>query len=239
MTIQLLLIENDLSVADELTDGLEAEGIIVHLARDGHSGVLKARELLPDLCLMNLILSDIDGVQVCRMLRADFRTETIPILMLSDRDDEDDEVRCFDAGADDYVTKPFYTPSLIMRIRALLRRNASTVLRVNTLSAGGVKLDRVKGSAHYSGRNLELTLTEFRVLWILMSQPGRPFHRSKLIEADPDGAKCCERTIDVHIRSIREKLMNGQGLIETVFGIGYRFAQNAKLPLHGSSIRMN
>jgi two-component system phosphate regulon response regulator PhoB len=145
-------------------------------------------------------------------------------MMLTARSAETDEIVGFNMGADDYVTKPFRVQPLIHRIKALLRRTETAEAGKNYLSLHGVEIDRSTHSAKFNGVELDLTPTEFRMLWTLMSQPGRPFSRNELMETSRgEDANSLERTIDVHVRSLRKKLGDTPDLIETVRGIGYRF----------------
>jgi two-component system phosphate regulon response regulator PhoB len=145
-------------------------------------------------------------------------------MMLTARSAETDEIVGFNMGADDYVTKPFRVQPLIHRIKALLRRTETAEAGKNFLSLHGVEIDRATHSAKFNGIELDLTPTEFRMLWTLMSQPGRPFSRNELMETSRgEDANSLERTIDVHVRSLRKKLGDTPDLIETVRGVGYRF----------------
>ena len=146
--------------------------------------------------------------------------------MLTARSGETDEIVGFNMGADDYVTKPFRVQPLIHRIKALLRRSDTTESEKILLTLHGIEIDRTHHSVKYNGVELELTPTEFRMLWTLMSQPGRPFSRNELMETSRgEDANSLERTIDVHVRALRKKLGDSPDLIETVRGVGYRFAR--------------
>lgn len=220
----ILVIEDEQSIADVVIYNLQKEGFTVHWERDGRSGLARAQALLPDLCVLDLMLPGIDGLQICRLLKADARTKTIPVMMLTARSAETDEIVGFNMGADDYVTKPFRVQPLIHRIKALLRRSDSAEAGKNFLSLHGIEIDRTNHSVKYNNAELELTPTEFRMLWTMMSQPGRPFSRNELMETSRgEDANSLERTIDVHVRSLRKKLGDTPDLIETVRGVGYRF----------------
>ena len=207
MSPTILVIEDEQSIADVVIYNLQKEGYSVHWEREGRSGLARCQSLLPDLCVLDLMLPGIDGLQICRLLKADSRTKSIPVM-----------------GADDYVTKPFRVQPLIHRIKALLRRTETAEAGKNFLSLHGVEIDRSTHSAKFNGVELDLTPTEFRMLWTLMSQPGRPFSRNELMETSRgEDANSLERTIDVHVRSLRKKLGDTPDLIETVRGVGYRF----------------
>ncbi|HAP08389.1 MAG TPA: DNA-binding response regulator, partial [Planctomycetaceae bacterium] len=147
-----------------------------------------------------------------------------PVMMLTARSTETDEIVGFNMGADDYVTKPFRVQPLIHRVKALLRRVETAEAGKSVISLHGIEIDRVNHTTKFNGVELELTPTEFRMLWTMMSQPGRPFSRNELMETSRgEDANSLERTIDVHVRSLRKKLEPESELIETVRGVGYRF----------------
>ncbi|MFM7834923.1 MAG: winged helix-turn-helix domain-containing protein [Planctomycetaceae bacterium] len=222
----ILLIEDEQSIADVVIYNLRKEGYNVQWERDGRGGLARAQTLLPDLVVLDLMLPGIDGLQICRVLKGDPRTRTIPIMMLTARSTETDEIVGFNMGADDYVTKPFRVQPLIHRVRALLRRVETAEAGKSVISLHGIEIDRVNHTARVNGTELDLTPTEFRMLWTMMSQPGRPFSRNELMETSRgEDANSLERTIDVHVRSLRKKLEPQGDLIETVRGVGYRFVR--------------
>lgn len=226
MQSTILVIEDEQSIADVVIYNLQKEGFEVHWERDGRSGLARAQSLLPDLCVLDLMLPGIDGLQICRLLKSDVRTKAVPVMMLTARSAETDEIVGFNMGADDYVTKPFRVQPLIHRIKALLRRTDTAETGKNFLSLHGIDIDRTNHAVKYNGAELELTPTEFRMLWTMISQPGRPFSRNELMETSRgEDANSLERTIDVHVRSLRKKLGDTPDLIETVRGVGYRFAR--------------
>lgn len=220
----ILLIEDEQAIADVVIYNLQKEGYCVLWERDGRSGLLKAQTDRPELIVLDLMLPGIDGLQICRHLKSDSRTRDIRILMLTARSAETDEIVGFNMGADDYVTKPFRVTPLIHRIKALMRRNEAVEAARNSISLHGIQIDRTHHRVHVGEQELELTPTEFRMLWTMMSQPGRPFSRNELMETSRgEDANSLERTIDVHVRSLRKKLGTTADLIETVRGVGYRF----------------
>jgi two-component system phosphate regulon response regulator PhoB len=167
-----------------------------------------------------------DGHEVCRRLRADDRTKSTPILMLTAKAEETDQVVGFSLGADDYVTKPFSVKVLVQRIKSLLRRRENEGDAGQVIEHLGVRIDRVRHQAFAFDRLLDLTPTEFRLLECMLRQPGRAFSRFHLMDAAiREGADVLERTIDVHIKSLRRKLEPADDLIETVRGVGYRFRE--------------
>ena len=220
----VLIIEDEPSLVEVLSYNLEKEGFEVLTASNGRDGLERARAALPDLVILDLMLPLVDGLQVCAQLRSDARTQAIRILMLTARSEETDEVVGFNVGADDYVTKPFKVRPLIHRIKALLRRSETSVSETSVLAAHGVEIDKASFETRVNGVEIELTRTEFRMLWTLMRQPGRSFSRLELIDSSRGlDANSMERTIDVHVRSLRRKMGDLGDLIETVRGIGYRF----------------
>jgi two-component system phosphate regulon response regulator PhoB len=220
----ILIIEDEPSLAEILQYNLAKEGFQVATAADGQEGLRKAQSLAPDLVVLDLMLPVIDGLEVSRQLRSDPRTQHTRILMLTARSEEVDEIVGFNMGADDYVTKPFKTKPLIHRIKALLRRAEPSVQTRDVLAVQGITVDRVQHTATAGGEELRLTPTEFRLLWTLARAPGRPFSRNDLMNRSRgEDANALERTIDVHVRSLRQKLGGLGDLIETVRGIGYRF----------------
>ena len=221
-----LVIEDEQSIADVIVYNLQKEGYAVHWERNGRDGLLRAQSMVPDLCILDLMLPGIDGLQICRLLKADTRTKAVPVMMLTARSAETDEIVGFNMGADDYVTKPFRVQPLIHRIKALLRRADSAEAGKNQLEMHGIEIDRANHIVKYLGKELELTPTEFRLLWTIMSQPGRPFSRNELMETSRgEDANSLERTIDVHVRALRKKLGETNEIIETVRGVGYRMAR--------------
>lgn len=220
----VLIVEDEQSIADVLSYNIEREGFRVLYERHGRDALARARRDPPDLVVLDLMLPGIDGLQICRELRSDPRTADVRILMLTARSDETDEIVGFNMGADDYVTKPFAVKPLMHRIKALLRRGEDRTDRRDRIALHGLEMDRIQHSVSCDGRELDLTPTEFRLLFTLASQPGRPFSRHDLLDtARGEDANALERTIDVHVRSLRKKLEPRDDLIETVRSVGYRF----------------
>ncbi|MGD9857442.1 MAG: response regulator [Planctomycetaceae bacterium] len=220
----VLIIEDEVPILEVLSYNLQKHGFDVYTATDGQSGLQQARTVLPDLIVLDLMIPVIEGMEVCRQLRSDPRTQAIRILMLTAKGEESDEVLAFNMGADDYVTKPFRMKPLIERIKVQLRRPAAARGSSDIVSVDGVEMNRLEHKASLDNRELALTPTEFRLLWTLARQPGRTFNRYELMDsARGTDANSLERTIDVHIRSLRKKLGKREDLIETVRGIGYRF----------------
>lgn len=220
----ILVIEDERSLVEILTYNLTNEGFEVTSATDGLEGLRRAQREVPDLVILDLMLPVMDGLEICQKLRNDPRTQNVRILMLTARGEEVDEVVGFSMGADNYVTKPFKMKPLISRIKALLRRPAATEASVDRIATSGIEIDRMNHTATLDGNEMVLTPTEFRLLWELARMPGRPLSRHELMDRTRgEDANALERTIDVHIRSLRQKLGDRASCIETVRGVGYRF----------------
>jgi two-component system phosphate regulon response regulator PhoB len=224
---RILIIEDERDLTDVLTYNLRREGYDTLVAHDGQEGLRKAQTLLPDLIILDLMLPIRNGLEVCRELRAGERTRTIPIVMLTAKAEETDQVVGFSLGADDYVTKPFSVKVLVQRLKALQRRHEATIDTSEVVEHLGIRIDRGRHQAYAEGQGLDLTPTEFRLLECLLRQPGRAFARAQLMDAAiGEGAVVLERTIDVHIKTLRRKLGPAGELIETVRGLGYRFRES-------------
>jgi len=226
---RILIVEDERGLTQTLTWYFNREGFETIVAPDGAEGLRKAQTLIPDLVLLDVMLPGMNGLDVCKELRAGERTKDIPIIMLTARSEESDQIEGFAKGADDYVTKPFSNKVLLQRVKSLLRRAESGGEPGDVTEHLGVKIDRVRHRATYKDKALDLTPTEFRLLECLVRQPGRAFSRHQLMDAAiSDGSIVLERTIDVHIKTLRKKLIavGGAGeLIETVRGVGYRFRE--------------
>jgi two-component system, OmpR family, response regulator len=222
----ILLVDDEDSVQKLLTFPLEREGFHVLQARDGEDALRQFGQERVDLVVLDLMLPKLDGLEVCRRLRAQ---STVPIIMLTARDDELDKVVGLELGADDYITKPFSIREFRSRVRALLRRAAlgSQADGRDVISANGLAIDLARRTVAADGRPIDLTYVEFELLRTLAARPGRVFSRQALLEALwGDYAYREPRTIDVHVRHLREKLEadpHEPALIQTVRGVGYRF----------------
>jgi two-component system phosphate regulon response regulator PhoB len=221
----VLIIEDERDLCEVLTYNLQREGYATAVAHDGLEGLRKAQNNPPDLILLDLMLPTLDGFAVCRELRAGEQTRDVPIIMLTAKNEEADQVMGFSTGCDDYVSKPFSVKVLLERIKALQRRIEGPSDPSDILEHLGVRIDRVRHRAFSAGRELDLTPTEFRLLECLIRQPGRAFSRQQLMDsAIGEGTIVLERTIDVHVKTLRKKL-ESPDLIETVRGVGYRFRE--------------
>lgn len=223
---RVLIIDDERSLTDVLSYNLQREGYESVVAHDGQEGLRKAQTLLPDLILLDLMLPVLNGLEVCRELRSGERTRRLPILMLTAKAEESDQLIGFSLGADDYVTKPFSVKVVMQRVKALLRRRAEEGDTVDVIEHLDVRIDRIRHQAFVEGQTIDLTPTEFRLLECMLRQPGRAFARAQLMDASiGEGAVVLERTIDVHVKSLRRKLGKAGELIETVRGVGYRFRE--------------
>jgi len=221
----MLVVEDDSAVRNMLIDSFSREGHHVRGVADGHAAVDYATTDRFDVVILDVALgAGPDGYEVCRTLRE--RRNVVPVIMLTALDTEADAVLGLEAGADDYVTKPFGLAELRSRIRAVLRRSGGSLYSDEVLTAGRVRLDRSRRDVTVAGRPVELTFSEFELLRTLMAEPGRVFDRLELLRAIwGDSAYRDPRGIDVHIRHLREKLEAAPDhptMIVTVRGPGYR-----------------
>jgi two-component system phosphate regulon response regulator PhoB len=221
---RILVVEDDQALASVLHYNLRQAGFDVLSAADGNDGYMQARRFLPDVVVLDLMIPGIDGMEVCRRMRAADETRQIPVIMLTARSAEADQLGGFAAGADDYVTKPFSVKVLLQRIQAIQRRKLASEGVSDVVTNKGITVDRLKHRVLLDDQVLDLTPSEFRLIDTMIRQSGRAFDRSELIDSALGGdALVLERTIDVHIRSLRKKLGDRADVIETVRGVGYRF----------------
>ncbi|MDQ2910817.1 MAG: response regulator transcription factor [Actinomycetota bacterium] len=224
----ILLVDDEDSVQKLLTYPLERDGFRVVSARDGEEALRRFNAEPVDLVVLDIMLPKLDGLEVCKRLRAE---SSVPIIMLTARDDEFDTVLGLELGADDYITKPFSIREFRSRVRALLRRAGAAHHDAPSelITAGELSLDSERRAATLAGRVLDLTYVEFELLRTLAAQPGRVFSRRALLQAIwGDSAYREPRTIDVHVRHLREKLEQDPSepeLILTVRGAGYRLRE--------------
>ena len=226
-TSTILLVDDEESIQKLLAYPLEREGYRVLQARDGEEALTRFASERVDLVVLDIMLPKLDGLEVCKRLRAE---SEVPIIMLTARDDELDKVLGLELGADDYITKPFSIREFRSRVRALLRRASVSRQGVEggaVISAEGLTIDLARRAVEIRGERVQLTYVEFELLRILASHPGRVYSRRMLLEALWGGADYREpRTIDVHVRHLREKLEHDPAepeYILTVRGVGYRF----------------
>jgi two-component system phosphate regulon response regulator PhoB len=228
---RILIVEDERGLTQTLSWYFTREGFEAVVVHDGADGLRKAQALLPDVILLDVMLPGMSGLDVCRELRAGERTKDIPVIMLTARAEETDQVEGFARGADDYVTKPFSNKVLLQRVKAVLRRSEAPGDAGDVVEHEGVKIDRVRHRVSIGDEPVDLTPTEFKLLLCMLRQPGRAFNRHQLMDAAiGEGSIVLERTIDVHVKTLRQKLTKAGGapeLIETVRGVGYRFREAA------------
>jgi DNA-binding response OmpR family regulator len=227
---RILVVEDDADIRELLQYSLAREGCEVQAAAEGKAALAAARRTPPDLVLLDLMLPGVDGLEVCRQLRADRATSGAAIIMVTAKGEEPDVVLGLGLGADDYVVKPFKTSELVARVKAVLRRTREETRLPDDRRAlvhGPLRIDPERHRVTLDGDEVPLTATEFRILHYLASRPGRVFTRDQILTASMgQNSMVLERNIDVHVRSIRRKLGRHRELVETVRAIGYRFAES-------------
>ena len=230
---RVLIVEDEPSIAELVAVNLRHNGFAPVWAEDGVAAQRELDAVLPDAILLDWMLPGQSGLALARKWRADSRTKAIPILMLTARGDEPDKVAGLDAGADDYITKPFSTQELLARIRAVLRRRAPEQ-GSDTVSIGELSLDAATHRVTWQGRPLKVGPTEFKLLNFLMKHPERVHSRSQLLDKVwGDHVFIEERTVDVHVKRLRESLGPAAAALETVRGAGYRLTAQVSNPAPG------
>jgi two-component system phosphate regulon response regulator PhoB len=223
MKPHILVVEDEPPLVELLRYNLEKEGYLVDVAEDGAAALERVRGSTPDLIILDWMLPELSGIEVCRQLRADPDTKEVPVIMLTARGEEADRLKGLASGADDYVVKPFSPAELLARVRAVLRRSTASAPD-ETLTYRDLKLDMASHKVMRGGRAVNLGPSEFRLLRVLLKRPGRVFSREQLLDLAWGRDVYLEvRNIDVHIRRLRKQL-NAPGeadLIRTVRGAGY------------------
>jgi two-component system phosphate regulon response regulator PhoB len=225
MAETILVVDDEQDVLDLVVYNVRKAGYKTLFAADGQSALQKARDELPSLVVLDLMLPKMDGTEVCKILKADPKTAHIPIIMLTAKAEEMDRVVGLEIGADDYITKPFSPRELLLRIRLILKRTRGESKPTEVLKFGDLVLDTARHGVSVKNKDITLTATEFKLLSTLMERRGRVQTRDRLLtdvwgyEGDVD-----TRTVDTHVRRLREKLGPAADYIETVRGVGYRFA---------------
>ncbi len=223
---RILVIEDDADIREVLSYNLGQAGYEVLLAARGYDGLRLAREAEPDLVLLDLMLPDLPGTEICRAIKQDPARRPVAVVILSARGHELDRVVGFEVGADDYVTKPFSVRELVLRVRAVLRRRQKQEHVAQPVEFGSLRMDREAHRVWVDAELIDLTSLEFRLLLTLFDRKNRVQPRNALLE-DVWGvdAKISARTVDAHVKRLREKLGAARDYIETVRGVGYRFAE--------------
>jgi two-component system phosphate regulon response regulator PhoB len=224
---RILVIEDEKDIQDVLAYNLTQAGHKVQIASRGEEGLRIARERKPDVILLDLMLPDVAGTEVCKQLRAQPSMKDVKIMMLTAKGEEIDRVVGFELGADDYIVKPFSVRELVLRIQAVLRRASGEEQQQPLLEFGVLKVDREAHRAWVDGREVELTALEFKLLVMLHDRRNRVQTREALLQdVWAIDADITTRTVDTHVKRLREKLGPAGEYIETVRGVGYRFADS-------------
>jgi len=225
---RVLLVEDEANLRASLGFILECEGFEVVVAATGEEGLAKARAAPPDVVVLDINLPGIDGFETCERLRRDPLTLGARIVMISARAGVDDMLRGFETCADDYVTKPFHPKVLLARIQALLRRRDAPASVAARIELGGVSIDPGSREVRLDGVKLELTRTEFDLLFLLAGHPNRVFSRADILDRVRGGeTDATDRAVDFQVASLRKKLGTARVLIETVRGVGYKLSDDA------------
>lgn len=225
---KVLVVDDEPDVTELLEYKLRQEGYTVAVINDPLLIMGEARRFHPDLVVLDIMMPDLNGIQICRMFRADMTMRNIPVIFLTARGEAEDRVKGFETGADDYISKPFDSRELLLRIQALFKRISARSEEGNarSLSAGRVIVDIEKHRLTVAGNEIDLTATEFKLMRLLIERKGRVQSRENLLvnvwnyEADIE-----TRTVDTHIRRLREKLGEDSNIIQTVRGVGYRVVE--------------
>ena len=224
---KILIIEDEQDVVDMLRSNLKkAGGFVVATASDGAAGLKKAREELPALIILDLMLPKMPGLEVCKVLKNDSATRHIPIIMLTAKAEEVDRIVGLEFGADDYVTKPFSPREIVLRIKAIMRRGKGEVTD-EKMTIGAITVDPARHHVSVDGKTIRLTTVEYRLLSMLMLRRGRVQSRDRLLnEVWGYESLIDTRTVDTHVRRLRKKLGKAAEAIETVRGFGYRLHES-------------
>ncbi len=225
---RVLVVDDEKDIRELLTYNLSRNGYHIAEAATGEDALREARQHPPDLVVLDLMLPGVDGLEVCKRLKNDKKTSHVPVLMLTAKGEEADVVVGLELGADDYITKPFSPRVLLARIKAVLRRGdaPNDDKHDAPIVRGPVTIEQSRHEVLVSGKPVEITALEMRILATLARHPGRVFTRYQIVEATQGaGVGVTDRSVDVHIVSLRRKLGGAANLIETVRGVGYRFAE--------------
>jgi DNA-binding response OmpR family regulator len=226
MKHKILVVDDEPDALELIEFNLKGAGYDVVTAADGEQALKKARDLLPKLIILDLMLPEVDGIEVCKILRRDQRTSGIPIIMLTAKAAEVDRVLGLELGADDYVTKPFSPRELILRVKRLLRSNEVSAEKSDRIEWKELSVDIPRHQALVKGQPIDLTATEFKLLTVLAQRRGRVQSRDQLLQDVWEYDNLIDtRTVDTHMRRLREKLGVASKYLDTVRGVGYRFVE--------------
>ena len=225
---QILVVEDEEDIQELLKYNLAKIGYQVHCVGSGEAGLQETRKMFPDLLILDLMLPEMNGLEVCRQLKSDSKTQPIPIIMLTAKGEESDIILGLEMGADDYVTKPFSVQVFLSRVRAVLRRKQETEsTESDTLNFADLKIHLGKHEVRVKEELIKLTYTEFMILEFLSMRPGWVFTRGQIVDAvRGDGYAITDRAVDFQIVGLRKNLGAVSKYIETVRGVGYRFAES-------------
>ena len=222
----ILIVEDDEDIVELLAFNLQSAGFAAETARDGYEGLAKARRNPPAAVILDLMLPGLDGFEVCKELKRDPKTASAPIIMLTAKGEEVDRIVGLELGADDYVVKPFSPRELVLRLRSVLKRHAPEPEKRQVLARDGLSVDMAAHRVSLDGAEVALTATEFKLLAELFQSAGRVLTRDRLLNSvwgyEFEGYA---RTVDTHVRRLRQKLGHFADMIETVRGVGYRFKE--------------
>jgi two-component system alkaline phosphatase synthesis response regulator PhoP len=222
MNEKILIVDDDPDIIGFIRYNLEKEGYVTEFAQNGEEAIVKAGDFKPDLILMDVMMPKMDGIEACLRIKEKKSMRNVFVIFLTARSEEYSELAGFDAGADDYITKPIKPRVLLSRIRAILKRGNSDENENMTIEVGDLRIDRITFTVKMGDKELVLPKKEFDLLFLLASKPGHVFTREKILsEVWGDDVLVVDRTIDVHIRKIREKI--GEQKIITIKGVGYKF----------------
>jgi len=226
MGSRILVVDDEPDLLELVRFNLDRAGYQVDVAETGSRALESLQRSVPDLLVLDLMLPDLSGEEICRRVRADPALADLPVIMLTAKGEELDRVVGFELGADDYVTKPFSPRELVLRVKAVLRRRSDAPSAAASLERGPLQLDPERHRCSVQGQDVPLTAKEFQILESLMRRPGRVMTRERLLdEVWGTDIAVTTRTIDTHLKRLREKLGAASDLIETVRGVGYRFAE--------------
>ncbi len=220
---KILIVDDEPDILELVEYNLKKEGYQVYVASNGQDGIAVARKVNPDLIILDIMMPKMDGIEACRLMRAIPEFKNTFMVFLTARSEEYSEIAGFNVGADDYIAKPIKPRALVSRINAILRRNASSEeLSENKVEIGDLVIDREAYLVFQSGNKVVLAKKEFELLYLLASKPGKVYTREAILKNIwEDAVVVTNRTIDVHIRKLREKL--GENYVSTVKGVGYKF----------------
>jgi two-component system alkaline phosphatase synthesis response regulator PhoP len=220
---KILIVDDEPDILELIEYNLKKEGYQVYLAGNGQEGINIAKKVHPDLIILDIMMPKMDGIEACRLMRAIPEFKNTFMVFLTARSEEYSEIAGFNVGADDYIAKPIKPRALVSRINAILRRNSSTdEVSDNKVEIGDLVIDREAYLVYQSGQKVVLAKKEFELLYLLASKPGKVYTRESILKNIwEDSVVVTNRTIDVHIRKLREKL--GETYVATVKGVGYKF----------------